>query len=129
MDLFKKASKQKLRFSTQKGSLSTEQLWDLSLTELDNLAVKLQETVDHEAKKSFLRTKKEEDVTSKLKFDIVIDVLETKQKDQEQAQKAAETRERNKKIDEVIAKKKEESLENMSIEELEKLRNNAEVKD
>jgi hypothetical protein len=38
MEIFKLASQQKLRFQTPKGSLSTEQLWELSLDELDALA-------------------------------------------------------------------------------------------
>lgn len=128
MDLFKKASKQKLRFSTDKGLLTTEQLWDLSLKELDNLAIQLQDKVDYETKKTFLKTKKETDIKSKLMFDIVVDILETKQEDQELAQKEKEAKEYNRKIDEIIAKKKEQSLEDKSIEELEKMRYENDVK-
>jgi hypothetical protein len=37
--MYKEAAKQKLRFATNKGNLSVEQLWDLNLTDLDSLAV------------------------------------------------------------------------------------------
>ena len=40
-NLFEKASKMKLRFSTTKGVLSTEDLWDLSLESLDRIAKNL----------------------------------------------------------------------------------------
>ena len=54
MENFKLASQQKLRFKTNKGDLSTEQLWDLSLEDLDALAVALEAQHKQSAKKSFL---------------------------------------------------------------------------
>ena len=48
MEIFKKASKKKLRFSTNRGVLSVEQLWDLSKDEIRQLVIKAREA----AKKS-----------------------------------------------------------------------------
>lgn len=118
MDLFKKASRKKLRISTPKGNLSVEQLWDLNLTELDALAVSLQDAVEKSSNRSFLSEKSSEDVEAKLRFDIVLDVLQTKLADQETAAKRAETRAQNQRIAEIIARKEDESLESLSIEEL-----------
>ena len=53
---------------------------------------------------------------------MVLDILETKVKDNEVASKAAETRAHNQKIDELIAKKQDEELESLSVKELQKLR-------
>ena len=41
--MYKEASRKKTRFATSKGSLSAEQLWDLSIADLDTLAVSLDE--------------------------------------------------------------------------------------
>lgn len=119
MDNFKLASQQKLRFKTTKGQLSVEQLWDLSLEELDALAVSLEVEHTESGRKSFLTRNSAKDKTAKLKFDIVLDVLNTKLDEAKTLAEAAETRAHNKKIIELISEKKEESLKGKSIEELE----------
>lgn len=121
MEMYKQASKQKLRFSTTKGLLTVEQLWSLSLTDLDTLAVSLQDAYDKsKGAKSFLSTKTDEDKTVKLMFDICLDILQTKVDEKEVANKARETREHNQKILALMAEKKDEQLKGMSLEELEK---------
>ena len=40
LNIFEKASKQKLRFVTSKGMISSEDLWDMSLQSLDIIAKK-----------------------------------------------------------------------------------------
>lgn len=120
--MYKEASKNKLRFQTNKGILSTEQLWDLSLTDLDSLAVSLEKAYKESGKKSFLVVKSKKDKELKLKFDICLDVLSTKVEEQELLTKDRERKEHNAKIDALIAEKQEESLKSKSIEELEKLR-------
>ena len=78
MENFKLASQQKLRFQTNKGLLSVEQLWDLSLEDLDALAVSLETEHKESGKKSFLVKTSAKDKTAKLRFDVVLDVLNTK---------------------------------------------------
>lgn len=118
MDNFKEASKQRLRFSTTRGSLTTEQLWDLPLTELDTLAVNLDAEHKESGKKSFLTTRSVKDKTAKLRFDIVIDIMNTKQEEAEAARIKNETRERNKKIISIIEEKKDEALKGKTIKAL-----------
>ncbi len=119
MSNFKEASKQKLRFQTSKGLLSVEQLWDLSLTDLDTLAVSLETEHKESGKKSFLDTKSVKDKTAKLRFDVVLDVLTTKVEEQNALAEAKEIKEHNNKIIELIAEKKDESLKGKSIKQLE----------
>ena len=69
--MYKEASKQKLRVQTNRGCLSIEQLWDLSLAELDALAVTLEEEYKDSKGKSFLDKKSKKDKTLKLQFDII----------------------------------------------------------
>ena len=119
MENFKLASQQKLRFQTNKGLLSTEQLWDLSLEDLDALAVSLETEHKESGKKSFLVKTSTKDKTAKLRFDVALDVLNTKVEEMHAAQEAAEIKEHNKKIIALISEKKDESLKGKSIKQLE----------
>jgi hypothetical protein len=119
MDNFKLASQQKLRFQTSKGLLTTEQLWDLSLDELDALAVSLETEHKESGKKSFLTKTSVKDKTAKLRFDVALDILHTKVDEAQAASEALEIKEHNKKIIALIADKKDESLKGKSIKQLE----------
>lgn len=122
MSNFKNASRLKLRFQTEVGNLSTEQLWDLTISQLDSLAIRLENEYKESGKKSFVVKKSRKDKTAKLRFDIVLDVLTTKVEERDTASSARETKEHNAKIDAMIAAKQNEEMSNMSIEELEGLR-------
>jgi len=118
MENFKLASQQKLRYQTNKGLLSTEQLWDLSLDDLDELAVSLEAEHKTSAKKSFLVKTTTKDKTAKLRFDVVMDVLNTKVEEMEAAQEAFENKQHNEKIISLIAEKQDASLKGKSIAQL-----------
>lgn len=119
--MYKEAGKQKLRFSTTKGSLTVEQLWELDLETLDTLAVSLEDGYKNSKGKSFLDKKTTKDKTIKLQFDIVLDVLQSKVEESEALRDAKETKDYNQKIMGLIQAKKEESLKDLSVEELEAL--------
>lgn len=119
--IYKEASKLKLRFQTAKGVLSVEQLWGLSLMELDTLAVSLETAYKNSKSKSFLDKKTDKDKIIKLQFDIVLDVLNTKADEKEAAKKKAEDKEHNQKILSIIKEKQDEDLKGKSIKELEKM--------
>ena len=121
MDTFKQASKLKLRFQTNRGILSMEQLWDLNQTDLSNAikAVKEVLTKDNDDELSFLEDTKVVDVENQLRFDILKDVYLTKKKERAEALSAREKKEFEQKILMLISEKKDESLKNKSIEELE----------
>jgi len=123
-DIYKKASRGKIRFQTNKGSLATEQLWDLTVIELDAVVVALEKDFKKSGEKTFIPNASEtpKDKVAKLRFEVALDVLQTKVKDQERASKANETRMHNQRIDELIAQKKEGAMAELSVEELEKLR-------
>lgn len=120
MSIYKQATRLKLRFQTEKGPLSAEQLWDLSISALDKLAVALEKEYEKSDGKSFVRKSTEKDRVAKLRFDIVLDVLTSKMEEDEAARNASNAKEHNEKILALIAKKKEASLEGLSIEDLEK---------
>ena len=121
MENFKQATKEKLRFQTNKGLLSAEQLWDLSLADLDNLAVELQEKYEESGKKSFLVKRSVKDKTAKLRFDVVLDVLQTKSDEMEEAKQKAEDKKHNEEIMQLIVEKQKEGLKGKSIKQLESM--------
>lgn len=125
MDLYKKASKEKLRFQTNRGVLTVEQLWDLDLktNDLSN-AIKsvkkiLKKNDDDEL--SFLEDTKVVDVENQLRFDILKDVYLTKKQEDEERTKALKDKGHNEKIMAIMSERKDEELRSMPYEELEKL--------
>ena len=119
--MFKEATRQKLRFQTTKGVLSVEQLWDLSLDDLDKLAVSLDDQYKKSQGKSFLEKRSTKDATIKLQFDIALSILETKKLELETEQQASEDKKHNERIIQLIAEKKDEELKGKSVKELEKM--------
>lgn len=118
-DIYKKAAKLKLRFDTQVGSLTCEQLFDFNLSQLDELAVHYNELHEKSSTKSYLSETTPEDKVAKLRFDIVLDILKSKQANQERAAKSEATKLKNQKILDILNKKKDSALEDLSVEELE----------
>ena len=121
MEQYKTASRLRLRFQTDKGALSVEQLWDLTTSDLDKLAVALDKEYEDSKGKSFIQKKRTKDAVTKIKFDIVIDILETKITEQEAAKKSQENKALREKITNIIAEKQDEALSNKSMTELKKL--------
>lgn len=121
MDIFKEAIKQKLRVKTIKGELSVEQLWDLSLNDLDTTAQGLEEAYEKSGKKSFLVKKTTKDKNFKLQLDIVVDILQTRVDERDALAEAREIKEHNAEILELIADKQKAAKAGKSIKQLESM--------
>jgi len=124
MEQFKQASQLKLRFNTDKGLLSVEQLWDLSQNQLSNLIRSIKKVLketDNDDELSFLTGEVKVDEENQLRFDIAKDIYMTKKKAQEEIRDASAIKEHNQKILALIAEKQEEGLKGKSVEELEAL--------
>lgn len=119
--MYKEIIRNKTRFATVKGSLSVEQLWDLSIDDLDTLAVTLDDAYNSSKGKSFVKKRTVKDKNLKGQLDVVVDILNTKQEEAETLKTAAAVKEHNTKIFELIAQKKEGELAGKSVEELESL--------
>ena len=83
MSNFEKASRLKLRFSTNKGELSVEDLWDLSLESLDTIAKAVNKKLKDESEESFIGKKSSNNAVLELKMDILKEVIEVKLKEKE----------------------------------------------
>ena len=122
--MFEKASRLKLRFGSTIGPLSSEDLWDLSLQQLNTLAKSLKKVLKESEEEDFLKETNEADVIVKLQFDLVLHVLNTKKDERKAYQEATEKKAKRQKILGIIAKKQDDSLEDMTEEELLKLLDN-----
>jgi hypothetical protein len=85
MDIYKEASRRKLRFLTDRGPLAVETLWDLPLTFLNGLIKgvhkQIQETIGGDDLSFLDDSSQKVDSSLKLKFDILKDVYLTKKED------------------------------------------------
>lgn len=120
MNIFEFAVRNKLRFP-YKGQMTTEDLFDLKVEELDKIFKTLNAEKKQSAEESLLATKSDEDVILETKIEIIKYIVDLKQKQKEAALKAKEDKEQKQKIMAIISKKKDKALEDMSVEQLEAL--------
>lgn len=116
-DLFKIASKKKYRF-TYKGVVTVEDLWDLSVEELDKIYKSLKSKQKAEAEESLLATTSKEDKELNNKIEIVKIIVADKLEAKERATKSAEKRAKNQRILEIMADKADAELKAKSLDEL-----------
>lgn len=122
INLFETASRQKLRFTTAKGLLPTEDLWDLPLlTTLNELAKSLSKQVKEAGEESFIEGKSSANEKLETMFEIVKHIIKVKLAERETLKVAKENATKKAQILELIHQKKNESLASMPVEELEKM--------
>jgi hypothetical protein len=120
--MFEKASRIKLRFVTAKGRLSVEDLWDMKLTQLDDLTRAIyRELKDRTGEKSFITETPEIDEKLQLKFDILKHIILIKLDEQAAAENAFKIKMRKQQILEIISDKEVEDLKGKDISELKSL--------
>ena len=122
MDMFEKAVREKIRFNF-KGSISVEELWDLSLTNLDTIYGNLETELERLPKKSLLSTNSTQREDIEFKQEIIKHIVEVKKEEAEQMSIAKDNSAKKQLILDIIAKKQNQSYENMSVEELMALAN------
>ena len=103
MNIFEKASKQSLRFDTSLGCLSVEDLWNMKLTHLDEMAVYLNSQLSKSDTVSFISNKKSENEILQLKFDIAKHIIDVRLEDIAEAENAIARKAEKQKILEAIS--------------------------
>lgn len=116
-NIFEYATRNKVRFP-YKGMISVEDLWDLSVTELDKIFKTLNAQVKQAQEESLLADKTEADELLNIQIEIVRHIVEDKLADAEVLRKAAEVKAQKQKIMAIISRKQDENLENMSVDDL-----------
>ena len=121
--MFEIATRTKMRFPF-KGLVSVEDLWDLSVRDLDGIFKTLNAQVKKSQEESLLATKTKEDETLATQIEIVKHIVKTKLDEAETAKQSKELKEKKQKLMEMIAEKKDEALRNASVEELQAMLDN-----
>ena len=127
-DLFKVANKRKYRFS-YKGQISVEDLWDLSVEELDKIYKSLKAKQKDASEESLLQTVSKEDKELLNKIEIIKTIVADKLAAKERALKAAARKSQNQRILEIMADKQDAALKEKSIEELQSMLIEDEIED
>lgn len=120
MSIYKQALRQNLRF-IYKGTRSVEELWDLSLEELDLMYQELSSQREAKSRASLLVAKNTESTALDLQIEIVKDVVETLLKEKADRVDAADKAAKRQRILQAIAKKENSAIDEMPLEELQKM--------
>lgn len=118
--MFEIATRSKFRFP-YKGQISVEDMWELSLPALDSVFKTLNAQIKQIKEESLLSTKSKADETLELQIEIVKYIVSVKLAEKEAREKATEKAAQRQRIMEIMAKKQDESLENASMEDLQKM--------
>lgn len=125
MNIFERAIRNKLRFSSSVGDITAEQVFDLPLTakgekpSLDVLARAVHSELKAMDEVSFVDEKPNpRKIELELQLDILKHVIESKKADRDAAAKRVENEERRKRLLAALANKQDAALANMSQEEI-----------
>ena len=117
MDIFKYAVKNKMRFS-YKGVCTVEDLYDIPLSGLDKMYWELKKQQKNFGEDSLLNKKSSEEKEIGIKIEIIESIVADRLADIDRAKKVQQTRERNRRIAQIIADKEDAALNDMSLEDL-----------
>lgn len=120
MNIFEYASREKFRFPF-KGMISTEDLWDLPIEQLNTVYKALNADKKAIDEVSLLDKHSEEDDELLAKIEIVKYIFQAKQAEAELRRQKAANEERKRRIRELIADKEDQALGAQSIDDLKKM--------
>ena len=118
--LFETATRNKMRFPFR-GMISVEDLWDLSLTNLDSVFKILNAEAKKSEEESLLETKSKENEELSNKIEIVKYIVNIKLEEKKTRENARKNAEMKQRLLEIKAKRQDAALENMSDEDLDKM--------
>lgn len=127
VNMFEVASKERFRFNTPKGNITTEDLWDLPLDSktgavcLNNIAKSINRQIREREEEDFVGTSSKADRELILKLEIVKHVISIRKAESEAKKDAVKRKEQKEAILRILEDKEQESLKGKSPEELRKL--------
>ena len=127
MSIFEKASRKALRFASNRGALMVEQLWNLPLQskggfDLDTIAKEVNAELKSCAEESFVSTSTNPlKAELELKLEILKHIIQVRQDENAARLESARKVDQRQKVLEIINRKQEKALEELPLEELQKL--------
>lgn len=127
MSIFEKASRKALRFASNRGALMVEQLWNLPLQskggfDLDTIAKSVNAELKSRAEESFVSTSTDPmKAELELKLEILKHIIQVRQDESAARIENARKADQRQKVLEIINRKQEKALEELPLEELQKL--------
>lgn len=118
--LFELASRFKLRFNSNKGQLTVEDLWDLSLTSINNIAMVVNKELKDASQESFIVTKSKDTHLLELRLEILKYIIKTKQEESEEAKTKSVQAAHKQMLLELKANKQMQALQSLSLEDIDK---------
>jgi hypothetical protein len=124
LPLFEQASRLKLRFGSPQGPLTVDDLWDLPLTSrtnranLDDIARFYNRELKEQETESFVTKPARKDKILVLGFEIVKRVIEVRMEENKTTKEKADKAAKKAKLLELLTKKKDDQLGEMTEEQL-----------
>lgn len=125
--MYKYIAQNKVRFPSNRGALTVEQLFDLPLTspngfDLNSVAKEINSHLKTAGEESFVEVATIDPERKRLEvsLEVIKDVIKTKQEEKAARQNLLEKAEKRRKILDIINAKKDEALSAASLEDLEK---------
>lgn len=119
INIFEYAVRKKLRFPFR-GEQTAEDLFDLSLTNLDTIYKTLKKEKKDSDEESLLEIKSAAEQELDYKIEIIKYIVALKLEEKAKREQAVENKKQKQKILEIMAKRQDSALENLSDEELAK---------
>ena len=118
MNLFQEASRKKYRFGGTKGTVNTEDLWELKLEDLNTIAKDLNRQIKAGDEENFISKRSTANTELSNKFELVKEVIAIRLEELEKKALAKERAAKRQQLIELIGKKEINALEGKTIEEL-----------
>lgn len=125
-NIFEEASRTKLKFSTNVGLISVDDLWDLPLqsnknkVDLDTIAIDIDRRLQTSTK-SFVTKKSNANKVLTLQFEIIKRVIDVKLAEVDKKEKAAIRKSEKQKLLAILEEKKDDALKGKSVEEIQEM--------
>lgn len=119
LNIFEYAVRHKMRFNF-KGLITVEDLWDLSLANLDSIYKSLNKQKRESNEESLLEVKSVQDIELEVAIEIIKHIVSVKLAEKAAREQAVENKKQKQKILEIMAKRQDSALENLSDEDLAK---------
>lgn len=122
-NIFEVAIRNKFRFNF-KGMVTVEDLWDLTLTQLDSIYKTLNKEIKETEEDSLLGTKTKENDELQTKIEIIKYIVQQKVQEKEDHENQIKLKQQKQQILGLLEKKQQTNMENMSEDQLLEMLNN-----